>query len=308
MQLSYEGDVFMKKAGNRIIALSVMAACAFWVIDSLIDYFVFYEESFLEVFILDHRELSFRILSSIFVIGFGVLISRTFVVQKRVEEKLRGNEFKLEKLLREKEVLLSEVHHRVKNNMAIISAFLSLQSNYIDDKQLIAMFSESQNRIHSMAMVHERLYKHNNFSTIDFKEYAEALSKDLIRSHGFGMEQVGVVTNIDDTALCLNTLIPCGLIMNELITNSLKYAFKDATEPEIRIALESEDDTITMSVTDNGIGLPDEIELNQSRTLGLKIVYQLILQLGGNVEIDRSNGTEFRISFKPSEKKHYRSN
>jgi len=213
-------------------------------------------------------------------------------------------EDRIKQALREKEILLSEIHHRVKNNMAIISALLSLQSNYTDDEETIEMLSESQRRIHSMALVHEKLYKqHDDFASIDFHDYAESLTDDLLRSHGRTREDIKVTTDIDDIALPLDILIPCGLIINELINNSLKHAFRDALEPGILISLKREDDKVVLVVGDTGSGLPEDKDLKRSKSLGLKIVNQLIRQIEGHLEIDRSKGTGFKISLSLPEKK-----
>lgn len=209
----------------------------------------------------------------------------------------RKAEEKIHAALKEREVLLAEIHHRVKNNLAIISAFLSLQSNYADDEKVAGMLQESQKRINAMALVHEKLYHNRDFSRIDFREYVESLTGDLILSYGAG-KNVSVVNDIDDIALELDTLIPCGLLMNELITNSLVHGFNGTEAPEIRITLKGGDNNVELRVGDNGIGLPDEIDITSTRTLGLRIIRLLAGQLNSEMEIDRRNGTEFRFSFK----------
>ena len=208
---------------------------------------------------------------------------------KKAEEKIHV-------ALKEKEVLLAEIHHRVKNNLAIISAFLSLQSTYSDDEKVAGILQESQKRINAMALVHEKLYHNKDFTRIDFKGYVESLSRDLIMSYR-ARKNVRVVTDIDDITLGLDTLIPCGLLMNELITNSLKHGFGGIEAPEIRITLKGGGNSVELCVGDNGVGLPDYIQLSESRTLGLIIVRQLSGQLNSEMKIDRSNGTEFRFSF-----------
>jgi PAS domain S-box-containing protein len=214
----------------------------------------------------------------------------------------RQAEEQIKRSLKEKEILLREVHHRVKNNMAIISALLNLQSNYTDDEKIVEMLSESQKRIHAMALVHEKLYQHENFATINFRGYAESLADDLLRSHGKSRKEIKITTDMDDISLSLDTLIPCGLIMNELINNSLKYAFRETPEPEILISLKGKGDMVVLGVRDNGSGLPVDVDLKKSKSLGIKIVNQLIKQLGGKMEIDRSKGTGFEISFSHSDK------
>jgi two-component sensor histidine kinase len=215
----------------------------------------------------------------------------------RIQTKdLVSSKKRLEMSLEEKEVLLSEVHHRVKNNMAIISSLLNLQSRYTDDERTIEMFSECQKRIHSMALVHERLYQSSDFATIDFEEYAEKLAGDLIRAYRVDGGDVAVVTDIDNIDIGLDLLIPFGLIMNELLTNSLKYAFADTPDPELRIALkENGSGEVVLSVGDNGMGIEQDIIAGRTGTLGLRIVNVLVRQLSGEVEVKSDSGTEFRI-------------
>jgi len=246
--------------------------------------------------------ISMLILSSLLALVAWFVKADELKARKHSQEMMKTNEM-LEQGIDEKELLLREVHHRVKNNLTIISSFLNLQSYQTDDKMAIEMLSESKNRVHSMALVHENLYQNDNLTSIDFAEYTGKLIGDLMRSHGSRCRDVRVTTDIDDISLSLDTLIPCGLIMNELINNSFKYAVGDTPDPEIRIMLKGKDNKVTLTVGDNGPGLPEDEDLKASKSLGLKIVASLVKQLKGQVEIDRTRGTEFNISFSFPENK-----
>lgn len=215
--------------------------------------------------------------------------------RKHAEEKITAS-------LYEKEVLLQEIHHRVKNNMQIISSLLRLQSDNIDDVHYQQMFINSQNRINSMALVHEKLYQSNEFTNINFGEYLKDITNNLAQSYYLS----GVVLNIDtdDISLGINFAIPCGLIINELVTNSLKHAFPDGRSGEIKVGLHLNDkNMVELIVSDDGIGIPANLNLDDMPTLGLRLVKILAEnQLHGELEIIRNKGTEFHIRFKGDQK------
>ncbi|HEB01886.1 MAG TPA: PAS domain S-box protein [Nitrospirae bacterium] len=200
--------------------------------------------------------------------------------------------------LREKEVLLAEIHHRVKNNMAIIAALMNLQFSKTNDEQTKAMFQATYNRIRSMALVHEKLYQHKDLSSIDFGGYVKDLISDLVFSYGMVDKNVELKLDIDDITLGLDALIPCGLIMNELVSNSLEYAFEDTEAPEIAISLKGNGKgKAVLSISDNGKGFPGDMDTNNPGTLGLRLVNHLAAQLGGEASFIRGSGTEIKISF-----------
>ena len=212
--------------------------------------------------------------------------------RKLAEERMRAS-------LREKEVLLQEINHRVKNNMQIISSLLKLQAGYVDDRTYYDMFKESQNRIISMALVHEKLYQSEDLASIDLNEYITHLANALFRSYGADTGSVALKIDVADVVFGVDTAIPCGLIINELVSNSLKYAFPDGKEGEITIALRFTDgDEIDLTVSDNGVSIPDDLDLTNTGSLGLKLVQILTDQIRGRLEVDRSEGTSFRIRFK----------
>jgi len=211
--------------------------------------------------------------------------------RKQAEEQIKAS-------LREKEVLLKEIHHRVKNNLQIISSLLNLQSRNIKDRQLLDMFRESQNRIKSMALIHERLYQSKDLARIDFLEYIRNLAAHLFRSYCINSDAIKLKIDVENVALGIDTAIPCGLIINELVSNSLKYAFPAGAEGEVRIHLRpASDSKYLLIVSDSGVGLPQDLDIRSTTSLGLRLVSTLTDQLGGTIEIQNSGGTEFRITF-----------
>ncbi|MBF0519667.1 MAG: response regulator [Nitrospirae bacterium] len=201
--------------------------------------------------------------------------------------------------LREKEVLLREVHHRVKNNMQIISSLMRLQSRYIADEKLVAIFKDSENRIKSMALVHEKLYKTADMARVDFAAYVKSLAYGLYSSYVVS-GSISLSVDIGDVTLGIDVAIPCGLVINELISNSLKYAFKSGTGGEVSVSLrETEDGYFELAVKDNGEGIPESIDFRNSDSLGLQLVVSLSEdQLHGSISLNRDNGTAFTIKFK----------
>jgi len=195
-----------------------------------------------------------------------------------------------------KEVLLREIHHRVKNNMQIISSLLRLQSNYITDDKYIEMFKESQNRIKSMALIHEKLYQSRDLEEINFREYITDMVQRLLQF--YNGQNIALVMDVDDILMEVDTAVPCGLIINELVSNSLKHAFPDR-KGEIRVGLHRSDSTIELIVADNGVGIPDDIDFRNTETLGLRLVTILAEdQLDSEIKLTRKKGTEFCITFK----------
>ncbi len=213
--------------------------------------------------------------------------------RKLAEEKINAS-------LNEKEVLLREIHHRVKNNMQVISSLLELQSRSLKDKNLVGVLEEGQNRIKAMSMIHEKLYRSENLASINFGEYIKNLANDLFKSYKMSVARVALKMELSDITIDINSVVPCGLIVNELITNSLKHAFPDRRKGEIKISLhKNEDAEIELVFSDNGVGIPEDIDYRNTDSMGLRLIFNLTEhQLGGKVELDRSRGTEFRITFK----------
>jgi len=222
-------------------------------------------------------------------IGFRGL-ARVVTERKQAEDKIKAS-------LREKEVLLKEVHHRVKNNLQIISSLLSLQSQHIKDKESLAMFQESQNRVQSMSLIHEKLYQSKDLSRIDMNEYTKDLTTSLFRSYADRAAAIKLKTKIADLSLDITTAIPYGLIINELTSNALKHGFPDGREGEITIAMHPVNNKIELVISDTGIGFPEEIDFGNTTTLGIQLVITLVEQLEGTIELDRRAGSAFTICF-----------
>ncbi|MDP1553771.1 MAG: histidine kinase dimerization/phosphoacceptor domain -containing protein [Methanobacteriaceae archaeon] len=208
----------------------------------------------------------------------------------------------LEQSLDEKEILLKEIHHRVKNNLMIISSLLNLQSGYIKDKESQDIFKESQNRARSMALIHERLYQSSDLKKLDFSEYITSLATELFHTYVADPSLIKLQINVDNIFLDINTAIPLGLIVNELITNSLKHAFPNGRKGKINIEFHEKGENCEFTVKDNGIGFPKDIDYKKTESLGLQIVTNLTDQIDGNIEkLDTNPGTEFKINFKEVE-------
>lgn len=199
--------------------------------------------------------------------------------------------------LQEKEVLLAEVHHRVKNNMAVISSLIGLQANFTDDAHAKKLFEESRNRIHSMALIHEKLYKHESLSKIEFGLYIHDLVAHIERSHNFIDTRIVFSVLCTDVFLDIKTAVPCGLILNELVTNACKHAFKGKKEGKIRIDCIHTDDKILLQVSDNGVGFNAEEQAKASKGLGLTLINGLVEQLNGELSISFAGGTRYSILF-----------
>ena len=208
-------------------------------------------------------------------------------------------EVRIQAALREKEVLLKEIHHRVKNNMQVISSLLQLQAQYIEDEATLFLFEESQNRIHSMALIHEQLYQSDSLDRIDIQNYVENLVDNLFQSFGCSNDSIKISLNVDPIFLNIETAIPCGLIINELVSNSLKYAFNSTIKAEIKIDfIEIFTQQFHLNIQDNGSGFPENFDVENTETLGIRLVKMLAEQLDGGITIDSHPGICYNLIFK----------
>ncbi|MDJ0518763.1 MAG: PAS domain S-box protein [Trichodesmium sp. MO_231.B1] len=220
-------------------------------------------------------------------------VIRDITERKRNEEQIKAS-------LAEKEVLLKEIHHRVKNNLQVISSLLRLQSRYIQDANVMEMLKESQNRVRSMALVHEHLYQSKDLSRIDFSEYIRNLASHIFQAYEVKARGVKLNVKVVPVSLNIDTVVPCGLIINELVSNSLKYAFPEESVGDISIDFNYEQNNqnkFILQVSDNGIGFPEDLDYQNSGSLGLRLVCSLVRQLKGEIERVNQVGTVFKITF-----------
>jgi PAS domain S-box-containing protein len=223
-------------------------------------------------------------------------VTELSLVAHDITEK-KNTEKEIVESLKEKEVLLKEIHHRVKNNLQVISSILNLQSSFVKDSRTLEILEESRNRIRSMAIIHENLYQTTNFSSINFSDYLTNLTGNLISSYRIHSGHIELRTDMDKVELILDQAIPCGLLVNELITNALKYAFPGDTSGEIFVGLKEKDGRILLEISDNGVGLPKDFNILNSDTLGLQLVTTLVEQLDGEIKFDSSKGIKYLITF-----------
>ena len=204
----------------------------------------------------------------------------------------------LQALQKQKDVLVKEVYHRVKNNLMIISSLLHLQSNKINDELSRSFFRESRDRVQTMALIHQQLYQSDDLASIDFKAYLQLLIRNLSQSYGIDPLKIQLIQNLEKIPVEVDRAIPCGLIVNELLTNAFKYAFPGKQSGFVRIDFQSgSSHNVRLSVRDNGIGLPKEIKVRKSNSLGLQIVTLLTRQIKGRIYVKRQNGTCVTIVF-----------
>jgi two-component sensor histidine kinase len=224
-------------------------------------------------------------------------IDGAVVVFKDISERKKTEEY-IQNSLNEKELLISEIHHRVKNNMQIISSLLNMQSKIIKDPAALELLKEVQNRIKAMSLIHNKLYRSKNMSSVNFKSYMLSLANELFKSYGVTNDGVSLKTDLKNISLGIDLAIPCGLIINELISNALKYAFPHERKGEIILTLhEIESGKYQLIVSDNGVGLPNDFDLKRQDSLGISIVLTLVKQINGKIEFRSNQGTSVALQF-----------
>ena len=227
----------------------------------------------------------------------------------KVHKAMTGKKNELEKRVEEKEILLRQVHHRVKNNLQTVSSLLNLQAKSVTDKTLRTLITSSQNRVISMAMIHEMLYVRNNLTDIDFYPYVRELTEYLINSVEGKNDHIKISLDIPDIKLGIDTVIPLGLLINEAVTNSLKYGFNGENTGTIAISLiedSKKDDGYFLRIGDNGIGFDKELDFRTTKSLGLKLIHNLARQLRGSVKrVHEKPGTDYLVSFQDVKAQHH---
>ncbi len=222
-----------------------------------------------------------------------ILRSRVHVLLQTRRLSMRVNQ-----LLQDKEMLMKEIHHRMKNNLMIISSLLSLQSNYIKDEESREIFRESQSRATSMALIHDRLYRSSDLQSIDFEDFISSLAEDLMETYSTQEDRIHLNLDVEDVDIDIDNIVPLGLIINEMLTNSLKYAFPDEMKGTISISFHKRGDEYFLEVSDDGMGIPEEFEIEKSDSLGMMLINSLTYQIGGELKLERSPGTTYHINFK----------
>lgn len=225
-------------------------------------------------------------------------ISKTVLLARvKVLLKTRNLSLQVNQLLQDKEMLMKEIHHRVKNNLMVISSLLELQSYHLKDEESIELFKESQNRAKSMALIHERLYRTDSLKNIEFSEYINTLVEDLFATYATDRSKVDLILDVENIDMDINSSVPLGLIINEMVTNTLKYAFPGDKSGFLKIALHQKDSEYILEVNDNGVGIPEGFNIEESDSLGMLLINSLTSQLDGTVELTSDNGTKFKITF-----------
>jgi two-component sensor histidine kinase len=220
----------------------------------------------------------------------------TLIQQEKISEKvtaeLRSSEERME-------VLVREVHHRVKNNLAVICSLFYLQSTHTKDEKTVQIFQDMENRVHSMALVHESLYRSDNLARINFAEYAHRLATDILSLHVSPSAPVRLNSDLEPLIMTADLAIPCGLILNELISNAFRHGFPDGASGEIKVTLRrGTGDTCSICVQDNGVGIPGDLDVNTNKSLGLRLVRSLTQQIQGSFELVRNEpGTSAHLRF-----------
>lgn len=210
----------------------------------------------------------------------------------------KESEEQIKVLLQEKEVLLKETHHRLKNNLQILSSLLSLEAEYLKENRAIEVFKNSQNRIQSMALIHDKLYQSKDLVSINFAEYIQELITNLLNSYKLNSTAINLKIKVEDVFLVSDAAILCGLIINELISNSLKHAFNQRESGEICIEFCSlKANLFTLTISDNGVGFPKDFDFQTTESLGLRLIKGLTNQLRGNIDFSNNNGVKFKITF-----------
>ena len=234
---------------------------------------------------------------SMYGVSSAVAVGRDITERRLAEERIKAT-------LREKEVMLKEIHHRVKNNMQVISSLLSIQSQYLADDRDIELFRRSQDRVRSMALVHEKLYQTDDLAVIDFSRYVESLMENLLLSYRGEAGNVKLNLDVAGIFLGVDTAVPCGLVVNELASNALKHAFPGGRAGQLTVYMRQEGEGYALEVSDDGAGLSHLQDIEKSQSMGLMLVTLLTEQLDGTMSIDASHGTKFRITFKKVPDKH----
>lgn len=291
--------IFDMREDKKLMLFHISLIILFLTINVVTDYTLFRSE-----FLTDDKRsqmFMFNLIFSASAVGFFVYImiqnnlKESYSYIQRIEDR-RLAEKSVKEALEEKNILISELHHRVKNNLAIISGLFSLKMNDDLHEDAKNVLLESRNRVRSMALIHNRLYKSDNLTNVNFEDYAKELISEIHASYPSVSSSVNISTDINNVYLNINSAIPCGLILNELLTNSYKHAFNGKPDGEICVSFVNDNNTVLMRVKDNGVGLPADYKNKQS--LGVTVIESLSEQLDGSFTFSNDNGTCFELKFR----------
>jgi PAS domain S-box-containing protein len=225
------------------------------------------------------------------------LLHELRTLNAELERRVEGRTAELLATLREREVLLQEVHHRVKNNLQVISSLINMQLRTLGDDASRTALLDCRTRVQAIALIHEKLYQSSNYAEVSFSAYARGLAADVFQATGVSPEKVTLRLEVEEVALAVDKAIPCGLILNELMTNALKHAFPDGRRGTIRVELaRAEGGGLRLAVADDGVGLAPGVDVRDSPSLGLQLVTMLAKQVDGELEVETSRGTFFRLT------------
>ncbi len=239
---------------------------------------------------------------------FYIIVGRTRrILQQKLllEAEVRDRTLEISKQNQEKTVMLKEIHHRVKNNLQVISSLLNLQADGITDKRVLSLFEDCRNRVNSMALIHEKMYQSNNLVNIDIRSYIDDLTHSLIDTYDSN-KTIHLHTDIEDHPFRIDTIVPLGLILNEIISNALKYAFEEKSEGDLSVSLHKlSNNRFILVVSDNGKGISETINFEKAESLGMQLIHMLSGQISGKVSMTNENGTKYRIEFEEEEKDRF---
>lgn len=250
------------------------------------------------------RERNYFFLSTILFLALAVVAYRAYTSNKKKKELLNRQNKVIEQSLRDKEILLKEIHHRVKNNLQLVSSLLSLQTDYIKDELALDAVKESRNRVHSMALIHQNLYQEENLTGINVPDYIGKLCDNLFQSYNVRPGKVQLIKEIQPLHLDVEIVVPLGLMLNELITNCLKYAFPNGREGIIKIHLEEDNGQLKLCVYDNGVGFPESVLQKETNTFGFKMIHAFVQKMKGSINMYTEDGARIDIilkNYKPAE-------
>ena len=224
-----------------------------------------------------------------------ILVFLQLRTRKKNNAILREKNAIINESLQEKEILLKEIHHRVKNNLQFISSLMNLQARHVSDPKTLSVLNEGKSRVQSMALVHQKLYQEENLKGVDMRDYIKTLMDNLVHSYDV-TDRIAITQNVADLVLDIDSAMPIGMIVNELVINAFKYAFHEGQSGEVRISLTPNEDKLNLTIEDNGVGLPAEFSVDKSEQFGLNLVQSLAQKLKAKIDINSDQGTRIQLT------------